>query len=96
LARGLVAGLIALPVLAAPASAQEFFATPQADGSIVVTDDGGAQVSIVNGDPVGTRPGDCPSDSYYFNDLDTDKAKLVLTDCTTGEGTYDVEIVGAQ
>jgi hypothetical protein len=95
-AHGLLVGLLALPALTAPVSAQAFFATPQGDGSVVVTDNGGAEVSIVNGDPVGTRPGDCPAHSYYFNDLDTDKAKLVLTDCATGDGTYEVEIVDAQ
>ena len=91
----LLAALLALPIFTAAASAQQFYAEVQADGSLSVTDSGGADVPIVNGDPVGTRPDTCPSDSYYFNQLDSDKAELVLTDCATGLGTYDVEILGS-
>jgi hypothetical protein len=90
----LVAGLIVLPALTAAAAAQQFFAEQDADGEIGVVDDAGAAVPVVNGDPVGTRPYLCPSDAYYFTELDTDKAQLVLTDCATGQGSYAVTILG--
>ena len=85
-----IAGLIALPLFTAGASAQ-FYATPQAEGAVVVTDAAGAEVPMVEGDPVGTRPEICPVHAFYFNELDTDKAQMVLTDCATGEGSFGVE-----
>jgi hypothetical protein len=91
----LLAGLIALPTLSIAASAQQFFVQQLADGTIRMVDGGGADVTIVDGDPIGTRPDPCPSDAYYLNHLASDKAQLVLTDCATGRGTYTVGVNGS-
>jgi hypothetical protein len=85
-----LAGLIALPLFTAAAAAQ-YYATPQVGGEVEVTDATGGEVSVVNGEPVGTRPDNCPGDAFYFNELATDKAQMVLTDCATGEGAFSVE-----
>jgi hypothetical protein len=89
----LFAFLLAVPLSAATASAQQFFAEAEGGGEVNIVDASGTDVPVVDGDPFGTRPDTCPSDSYYFNELDSDKAQLVLTDCATGLGTYTVEIL---
>lgn len=86
-----LAGTVTFAAVACPASAQEFFVEQEFIGEVTVVDASGAEVPIVNGTPFGTRPGYCPSDSYYFNDLESDKAEVVLTDCATGEGAYEVQ-----
>lgn len=78
-------------LLSATSAAAEFFATPLPDGGLAITDIAGAEVDVVNGEPVGTRPEICPVGAYYFNELATDKAQMVLTDCATGEGDFSVE-----
>lgn len=90
----LLVGLIILPAFTVAVSAQQFFAEQEADGEIRVVDATGADVPVVNGDPVGSRPSTCPLDSFYFTELDTDKAQLVLTDCATGQGSFAVSILG--
>jgi hypothetical protein len=91
----LLAGLFALPLFSSAASAEQFFAEQDSGGAVNVVDAAGAPVSIVYGDPVGSRPDLCPSGSYYFTELDTDRAQLVLTDCATGQGNYPVTIGSA-
>jgi hypothetical protein len=90
----LLAFALALPLLTAEASAQ-FYASEEAGGDLQVFAEGGAEVPVVNGDPVGTRPDVCPIDAFYFNELASDKAQLVLTDCATGQGTYSVDFQDA-
>lgn len=91
----LLAGLIVVPFSAAAASAEQFFAEQDAGGGVNVVDASGAPVSVVYGEPIGTRPDYCPSDAYYFTEMDTDRAQLVLTDCATGQGSYTVSILGS-
>jgi hypothetical protein len=86
----LIVSLTGLPLWTAGASAQ-FYASQEIDGEIHVVDGGGTDVPVVNGDPVGTRPDDCPADAFYFNELASDKAQLVLTDCASGQGAFSVE-----
>ena len=75
----------------ATSASSQFFAAPVSDGDLVVTDAGGVEVEVVNGDPVGTRPEICPVGAFYFNELASDKAQMVLTDCATGEGAFTVQ-----
>jgi len=88
--RHIVVAFAALPLFATSASGQ-FFAAPTPGGELVVTDGGGVEVEALNGDPVGTRPEICPVGAYYFSELATDKAQMVLMDCATGEGAFTVE-----
>ena len=91
----LLAGLIALPLSDAGASAEQFFAKRDAGGNINVVDSSGAPVSIAYSNPVGTKPSPCPSGSDYFTEMDTDRTKLALTDCATDQGNYTLGIAGA-
>ena len=93
--RALLAGAIFLGAGLVPAKATQFFATQDLDGDISIVDESGAEVPIAESDPVGERPIFCPFGSYYVTELPTDRAKLVLTDCATGLGQYDVELRGA-
>lgn len=91
----LLAALTTLILFASIARAEEFYGQQEGDGEVRVVDSNGAEVPIVNGDPLGTRPDSCPIGSYYFNELPTDKAQIVLTDCATGNGSYPVQLVGS-
>lgn len=91
----LLVALTTLILFASIAQAEEFYGQTEGDGEVRVVDANGAEVPVVNGDPLGTRPDTCPSGSYYFNELDTDKAQIVLTDCTTGTGSYPVQLIGS-
>jgi hypothetical protein len=89
----LLAALTILLLLASRAPATEFFGEPEAGGSVRVFDDSGVEVDVLTGDPFGARPGLCPSGSYYFNELESDKAQLVLTDCSTGDSNYPIQLL---
>ena len=93
--RALLAGTIFLGFALVPAEATQFFATQDLNGDISIVDESGVEVPIAEADPVGERPGYCPYGSYYVAELPTDRAKLVLTDCATGLGQYDVELRSA-
>jgi hypothetical protein len=91
----LLVAAVLLMIASAPAGATQFYATQGLDGDISVVDESGLEVPIATADPVGERPGLCPYGSYYVAELPTDRAKLVLTDCATGLGQYDVELKSA-
>jgi len=88
----LLAALTLFILLASHATALEFFA--EADGnSLRVTDNNGAAVTVLTGDPIGSRPNICLPGQFYFNELDSDKAQVVLTDCATNNGNYPIQIL---
>lgn len=72
----------------------QFRATQDTDGDTTVFDTNDQEVPIALADPAGTRPADCPSDSYYVSEVLTDKTELVLTDCATNQDQYTVEMQG--
>ena len=88
----ILAALSILLFLASQAPATEFFGEQEADG-VRVVDGSGADVNVLTGNPFGSRPDFCPWGSYYFNELESDKAQLVLTDCATDDGTYPVQVL---
>ena len=85
-----LAGLLLLG--AASNAVAQFYATQDADGDLTIVDEAGAEVPVATSDPVGERPDICPSDAYHIAEVPTDRSKLVLTDCATGEGQYTVEM----
>jgi hypothetical protein len=87
--------LTTLILLASFARAEDFFGQQESGGGIRVVDSGGVEVPVVMGDPVGTRPDSCPTGSYYFTELASDKAQIVLSDCATGNGSYPVQLLGS-
>ena len=81
-------------LLPSAGSSADFFATPEADGDLLVLDQNGAEVTVVSSDPVGTRPENCPAEAYHVAEVPEDISQLVLTDCATGQGQFTVEILG--
>jgi hypothetical protein len=88
----LLAALTIFTLLVSHAAALEFFA--EADGDdLRITDNSGATVTVLTGDPIGSRPNICLPGQFYFNQLDSDKAQVVLTDCATNRGNYPIQIL---
>jgi hypothetical protein len=86
-----LAAMAAFYTLASGHAHAEFYATQDLTGEILVTDENGAPVPVVTGDPVGTRADICPDGAYYVAALPTDMSQLVLTDCATDTEHHSVE-----
>jgi hypothetical protein len=89
----LLAALTVLLLFASQAPALEFYGEQDADGGVRVVNDIGAEVNALTGNPIGSRPDFCPSGSYYFTELDSDKAQLVLNACSSDAGEYPVQLL---
>jgi hypothetical protein len=81
-------------LLSSTAAFAQFHATPDIDGNVTVYDADGVEVEIAPAEPVGIRPMVCPSGAYYVSEVPSDKTELVLTDCTTSQHNYTVEMQG--
>ena len=89
----LLAALTIFILLASHAFALEFFGEQEPDGDLRIIDGAGAEVTVLSGNPLGTRPDICLPGSYYFNELESDKSQMVLTDCATDNGSYPVQLL---
>lgn len=91
----LTASAVAIFLFMSPTEGMaQFYATLDTNGDTTVFDTSGQEVPVATADPVGTRPVDCPSDSYYVSEVQSDKTELVLTDCATNQDQYTVEMQG--
>ena len=89
-----IAAAAAFLFLSSTGGMAQFHAAQDTEGNTTVFDTNDQEVPIASADPVGTRPADCPSDSYYVSEVLTDTTELVLTDCSTGQDQYTVEMQG--
>jgi len=91
-----LAATVAVLILSSTHGWAQFHATLDEEGNTTVYDPNGAEVPIATADPVGTRPFDCPSESYYVSEVPSDKTELVLTDCATNQDQYTVEMQSSE
>jgi hypothetical protein len=87
-----IAAATLVVLLSSTGGMAQFRATPDIDGNMIVVDTSGQIVEVAPGDPVGTRPTDCPGDAFYVSEVQNDKTELVLTDCATNQHQYTVEM----